>query len=437
MDLERERADEARVLAGVPVGVGQGRPVVLAGLVDLDEEEVPFGLGIAGDVERQRAAGGRDVDRAQQALVREVVDLRIRELGAVGRRREGREQAVVDRVGIGDPALLVLGHVEMADIDRREVRGHRDGRVPRPRLGGTTAGRALERPVGDDLQVGRHGDVERVGRLVQRVVVGREPGRRSVRLAGDDEAGLGGQEARDPDRGGIADRLGHAVVADDRRERRAVGDRRLRVDDQLVLLALELRGRAADRDRTDRQAMQVEVELRERLGRLGRDRGGPAQDAARRVVGDREVVVLDVIPAVPVLGVVRVTEPRGAGRAVHRLGGLGDTTGREQRDQGKEQRRATDHSHTLPQGRDPGRPRCDGLARTVLHRGVTLASRASRGRARIGAPRCARAPRKPAPDTHLGAVGGPGRVRATGRARAARRSPGTDPSRWTGPGVIE
>jgi hypothetical protein len=58
-------------LARVPVGVRKRRPVVLPHGVGLDEREVPIGLRVARNPERQIGAAGRDVDRPGQALVAE------------------------------------------------------------------------------------------------------------------------------------------------------------------------------------------------------------------------------------------------------------------------------------------------------------------------------------------------------------------------------
>ena len=69
VQLERERADEAGVLARVAVQVGEGRPVVRPGRVRLDEEEVPVRLGVARDPEGHVRAAARDADRPLEPLV--------------------------------------------------------------------------------------------------------------------------------------------------------------------------------------------------------------------------------------------------------------------------------------------------------------------------------------------------------------------------------
>ena len=75
VQAQPERAREAGVLARVAVDVGQRRPVVDAGGVRLDEEEVPVLLGVARDPERQPATGGGHVDRAHQPLERRLRDV--------------------------------------------------------------------------------------------------------------------------------------------------------------------------------------------------------------------------------------------------------------------------------------------------------------------------------------------------------------------------
>ena len=109
-----------RALAGVPVGVGQRRPVVLADRVRLDEHVVPVLLGVARDPERQvaaRAAG--QVDRARQPLVRDVRDLRVR----VVRARVRIERAARPHVLRGRPALELRVGLRGQDPAGRDERG--------------------------------------------------------------------------------------------------------------------------------------------------------------------------------------------------------------------------------------------------------------------------------------------------------------------------
>ena len=107
MDVEPERADEPGVLGGVAVEVGEGRPVVLADRVDLDEHEVPRVLGVAVDPERQLGAAGGHADRARQALVRGVGRLRERELRAGPGSGDRLEEVGVDGVPVVDAVRRV------------------------------------------------------------------------------------------------------------------------------------------------------------------------------------------------------------------------------------------------------------------------------------------------------------------------------------------
>jgi hypothetical protein len=71
--------------------------------------------------------------------------------------------------------------------------------------------------VGHHLEAGRGGDHEGVGRLVDRVVVDREPAGRDLGLAGHDGPVVGVDEAGLDGEAGAEDELlgdGHAVVAD-------------------------------------------------------------------------------------------------------------------------------------------------------------------------------------------------------------------------------
>jgi hypothetical protein len=87
------------------------------------------------------------------------------------------------------------------------------------------------------------------------------------------------------------------------------------VDRQLVLGAAAPSRLAVDHDLADLEPDQVEIEAAEALG-SGRIDGRLTLEAfASRVVGDLEVVVIDVVTAVAVLGVVLVPDPGRPGRA--------------------------------------------------------------------------------------------------------------------------
>ena len=71
-------------------------------------------------------------------------------------------------------------------------------------------------------------------------------------------------------------------------------------------------GLAVDPDISHPQAIEVEIEARQRLGGARRDGRPTLQPVGRRVVGEVEVVVRDVLPAVAVGWKVRVAD---AGRS--------------------------------------------------------------------------------------------------------------------------
>ena len=235
VQLEPERTDEAGVRAAVPVEVGQGRPVVGADGVGLDEHEVPVRLGLARDPEREGPAARRDGDGAGEPLVGEVGGLGERELGSRARRDRG-EQVGVDRVPVPDAAGAVGTEIELPDRRRREVGRHRLLGVPDPCGPSVPRAAALERAVGDRLEARGHGDPERVGGLVERVVVHRVPRRGDVGLAGDERPVVGVDEAGEAELR-VADRLGHAVVRDAGGEPGVLAQPALRGDGQLAAVA--------------------------------------------------------------------------------------------------------------------------------------------------------------------------------------------------------
>ncbi len=353
MEPEPVGAHEAGVLAGVAVEVGQRRPVVLARRVGLDEREVPVGLGVAGDPERQLGALGRHRDGAGQALVGRLGRLRQGELGA--RARLGPDEQVgVDGVVVADALLLVGRRVELADVHRGQVGGHRLVGLPPPGAGAVAVvlGPA-EAAVGHDLEPGRRGQLHVEGGLVAGVVVGREPGGGHVGLAHDHRAVVGGDEA-----GAAAlDDVGHAVVGDLHGERRVPGQARLRRHRQLAAVARPGRRLVVHLDRADGHPLEVEVEGREVLQRPGREQRGAGQHVGGGVVGQVEVVLLDLVPAVAVEREVRVADAGRPGR-VRRCGlGRGRGQGHQARHEadGGCVREPASH-HDAPPGISPRPP---------------------------------------------------------------------------------
>ena len=227
------------------------------------------------------------------------------------------EQVGVERVPVPDAAGLALADVELADRQGHQVGGHRLLRAPRPGRPAVAGLLALQDPVGDGLQTLRDGggDAHRGG--VPRVVVGGEPGRRGVGLAGDDRAVVGVDEAGDAEEG-VPERLRHAVVGDDGGERGAVGQHVLRSDGQLLPAPAPGRVVAVDGERPDLQPHEVEIEAGQVLEGPRLDGGDPGEDVGGRVVTHVEVVVPDVVAAVAVEREVRVPDAGCTGRS-HRV----------------------------------------------------------------------------------------------------------------------
>jgi hypothetical protein len=88
----------------------------------------------------------------------------------------------------------------------------------------------------------------------------------------------------------------------------------VRRDDQLLALARELRRHVVDAHGVHVETLQVEVEAAQRLRRARRDQREPVEVVRRRVVAQRQVVVADVVAAVPLIGEVRVAEACGPRR---------------------------------------------------------------------------------------------------------------------------
>ena len=208
--------------------------------------------------------------------------------------------------------------------------------------------------VGHHLEVGRGGDHEGVGRLVDRVVVDREPAGRDLGLAGHDGPVVGVDEAGLDGEAGAQHQLlgdGDAVVADHGGEPAALAQPVGRGDGQLVLGTRPAGGAAVDLDRADGQADEVEVEPGQVLGRPGRDGGHPDQAVGGRVIGHLEQVVADVVAAVAVQGEVVVTDPGGA--RPEAAATTARPGGRPGRGQARTQERDR-HQHR--HGHDPARP---------------------------------------------------------------------------------
>ena len=246
--------------------------------------------------------------------------------------------------------------VELADVDRGQVGGHRLGRVPDPGALGAVALAAQQAAVGDDLEAGRGGDHEGVGRLVDRVVVDREPAGRDLGLAGDDGAVVGVDEpGLDGEAGAEDELLGdrHAVVADHGGEPVALAAARAGVTVSSCVGPRPAGRAAVHLDRADGQPDEVEVEPGQVLGRPGRDRGHPDEPVGGRVVGHLEQVVADVVAAVAVEREVGVAHPWGA-----RPEAATAASGRPGRRPGRSQRRPQErHRHQHRRG--------DGRARTT------------------------------------------------------------------------
>ena len=231
--------------------------------------------------------------------------------------------------------------------------------------------------------------MERERGLVGGMVVGREPRRGAMRLADDDRAVIGVDE---PGPAEFRERFRDAVVGDCHRERRLVPDAGGWRDRQLLPVACPGCARTVDLDGIDRQPDEIEVERRQVLGRAGPDGRRSGQLVGIWVVGEIQVVVLDVVPTVPVERVVGIADARCAGRE-HGWGRRPGQHERTQRD-GNDEREPPSHVPSQPgltvPPRVPGSRRAPQwsvpvVVRTVLPRGlcVTLQFRGSYPR-RIG-----------------------------------------------------
>ena len=275
---------------------------------------------------------------------------RVERVGAVDRRVEGERlrdqpqdvplrQRRVDRDVVRHAAGEGADReVEAAECRGREVRRHRDALAPDP--GAPSAGRRVryEHAVGHHGEAVRHGDAEGVGRLVARVVVRRVPRRRALRLVDDEGAVRGRYPALDrPVR--IRHHRRRPRVVDRDGQRLACLDPGGRRDDELLAVPRE-RSRASVHEQPgDVEAAEVEVEAGQVLGRGRSDDRGPAQQVLRRLVVEGQVVVADVVPAVPREREERIAE---TGRARRERRGSG-AAGRECEDERGHERRRLRH----------------------------------------------------------------------------------------------
>src|SRR5690606_19547274 len=134
-----------------------------------------------------------------------------------------------------------------------------------------------------------------------------------------------------------------AGVAHGHPEGGVAAQRGARTDRQFLSLAPETGGCAVDGDLLHVEAPQVEVQGGEVLGRAGGDGGGAGQVVRAGVVGEVEVVVRDVVPAVARPGEVRVPQPGARGPRAGGRAGTGPATPARRRHHGE-------------QGEPPGEP---------------------------------------------------------------------------------
>ena len=181
----------------------------------------------------------------------------------------------------GQAVLRAARDLEAARREEREVRHHR--LVGDPAVRHPLARAQVPRDqaaVGDDLLAARHRDRDVDQGLVERVVVGREPPGRHVRLVHGHDLVV----ARQPVAlAAVAVAPGPAGVPDHHVHGLPRLQRGLRRDDELVVLGRLVvdRGAAVHGDPVDRQ-QEVEVEGRQVLGGAQPDPGLAAQAARRR-----------------------------------------------------------------------------------------------------------------------------------------------------------
>ena len=266
------------------------------------------GLGLEGEPGTEaghHAAGALERIRAQLVL-QPRRDRRAAQEEVKARVAHDPRQLVGDR---DDPRSTVGGALadgEGTGGEEGEVRRHRLGRPPVRRRQSAADPARDRQSVGDDLVLLRHRDPHVHGGLVARMVVGREPPRRHVRLVhGHDLAAVSEPVALTA----VRREAGPAAVVDLDREGLARRDGLGRRDAQLVGgAAVEVRAATVDADPAHRE-QQVEVEPRQGLRRPDPERRPTTEDARGEVVAVADVVVQDVDAAVPVQGEVRVADP--------------------------------------------------------------------------------------------------------------------------------
>ena len=308
VEVQPEGTGIPGVTTGVPALVLERRPVVLTHRVCLDGEGVPARLRPSIDREGQRGSLLRHADGAHQALVSEARRLRHHQVVAGPGLRERLEEAGVDGVHHLDVPVLVPPDIPPSDARGRQVGGHRLLSLPVPRRPAVDRLAVAELAVRDDRTVARSSHPERVGGLVRRVVVHREPGRSDLRFTDHQSPVRGVDET-----GAIGQRLRHAAVADDRREQLTPTQLPRRSDPQLAAVARPAGGPSVDLHRQHLQAVQVEIEPRQVLGRPRLHCCHAGEAVGPGPVGQVKRVVPGVVAAIAVLGEVRIPDPRRTG----------------------------------------------------------------------------------------------------------------------------
>ena len=252
-------------------------------------------------------------------LAKQVEDLTLAGQGGVDLGAQGPGDVRVDRVVLGQAVVgSTAAHVPVRDVDRREVGRHRLARAPLPRRPVLAAVAIAQEAIGDHLVSRRHGDLEVIRRLVDRVVVDREPACRDLGLSGDGRP-LGRVHEPGPDVEAGDRELGRdPLVANLGLEPLAIAKRALRLDHELLAVAAPVRAFAVDLDAVDGHPDEVEIEAAQALRRLGTDRRLAVEPIRVGVVVDVDVVPSDVVAAVPVGREVVVAGARGPGRALVR-----------------------------------------------------------------------------------------------------------------------
>ncbi len=239
-------------------------------------------------------------------------------LELVERRLRRSDLTAVDEVPEGKVTPGAIGERALADVDRREIGRHRCAFLPavdRARAVGLHAEKASVR---HGNRASRDLEPEPVGRLVARMVAAGKPGRRPGRL-GSDEGPIVGGDPTDLAEQRIVDRLRRAAVADIDTEALSPAERILWPDDQLLTAATEPRAATRHAKRLDPHPAEVEVEPAQPLLGDADDAGVTIEDVFGRIVGERQPVAVDLIPAVAGMGIEAVADP---GRSDPGLGRL-------------------------------------------------------------------------------------------------------------------